>query len=96
MILVSFSSAEDALSNAVKSTVLARKVLKLRRSAFLGQAVFPNRYNIPPTTSMHVVTDLSNREGAIGGQPPVEWEYIKKGKWLDNTPKRTLPLPYCI
>ena len=37
MILVSFSSAEDALSNDVKNiTLLARKVLKIRCSAFLG------------------------------------------------------------
>ena len=35
MILVSFSSGEDALSNDVKYiTLLARKVLKIRRSAF--------------------------------------------------------------
>ena len=40
MILVSFSSAEDALSNGVKNmTFLARKVLKIRRSAFLGHPV---------------------------------------------------------
>ena len=37
MILVSFSSAEDALTNDVKKmTRLARKVLKIRRFAFLG------------------------------------------------------------
>ena len=37
MILVSFSCAEDALSNDVKKrTLLARKVLKIRRSAFCG------------------------------------------------------------
>ena len=37
MILVSFSSEEDALSNDVKYiTLLARKVLKIRRSAFRG------------------------------------------------------------
>ena len=39
MISVSFSSAEDALSNDVKKkyiTLLARKVLKIRRSTFLG------------------------------------------------------------
>ena len=37
MILVSFSLAEDALSNDVKNiTHLARKVLQIRRSAFFG------------------------------------------------------------
>ena len=37
MILVSFSSAEDALSNGViKHDILARKVLKICRSAFFG------------------------------------------------------------
>ena len=40
MILVSSSSAEDALSNNVnKYNILARKVLKIRRSAFLGHPV---------------------------------------------------------
>ena len=41
MILVSFSSAEDALSNDVKKKMkfLARKVLKIRHSAFLGHPV---------------------------------------------------------
>ena len=41
MILVSFSSAEDALSNGVKEydIFITRKVLKIRRSAFLGHAV---------------------------------------------------------
>ena len=43
MILVSFSSGEDALFNDVKTmTLLARKVLKIRRSAFLGG--HPDRY----------------------------------------------------
>ena len=37
MILVSFSSAEDAFLMISKNiTFLARKVLKIRRSAFLG------------------------------------------------------------
>ena len=37
MILVSFSSAEDVISNDVKNmTILARKVLKIHRSAFFG------------------------------------------------------------
>ena len=41
MILVSFSSAEDALSNDVKNiALLARMVLKIRRSAFLGRPVY--------------------------------------------------------
>ena len=40
MILVSFSSAEDALSNDVNNiTFLARKVLKIRRSALWGYPV---------------------------------------------------------
>ena len=40
MILVSFSSAEDALFNNVKiMTLLDRRVLKIRRSAFLGHPV---------------------------------------------------------
>ena len=45
MILISFSSAEDALSNNVNKYnfffffFLARKVLKIRRSAFLGHPV---------------------------------------------------------
>ena len=39
-ILVLFSSAEDALFNDVKSmTLLARKVLKISRSAFLGTPI---------------------------------------------------------
>ena len=41
MILVSFSSAVDALSNGVKdTTLLAREVLKIRRSALLGHPVY--------------------------------------------------------
>ena len=36
MILVSFSSVEDALSNDVKNILLAHKVLKICCSAFLG------------------------------------------------------------
>ena len=41
MILVSFSSAEDALTYDVnkKMTLLARKVQKIRRSAFWGHPV---------------------------------------------------------
>ena len=35
MILVSFSSAEDALSNDVKNIFLVLKVLKICRSAFI-------------------------------------------------------------
>ena len=42
MILVSFSSAEDALSNDVKNMkFVARKLLKIRRSTFFGDT----RYN---------------------------------------------------
>ena len=53
MILVSFSSAEDALSNDVKTyDIFARKVLKIRRSAFLGDT----RYIIVfmPKVSMQI------------------------------------------
>ena len=45
MILVSFSSAEGALFNDVKNiTLLARKVLKIRRSAFLGTPGMVSHY----------------------------------------------------
>ena len=41
MILVSFSSAEAALTNDVKHmTLLARKVLKIHHSAFLGHPLY--------------------------------------------------------
>ena len=41
MMLVSFSSAEDALSNDVKyMTLLARKILKIRLSALVGHPVY--------------------------------------------------------
>ena len=44
MVLVSFSSAEDVLSNDVKNMIffffLARKVLKIRRPLFWGHPVY--------------------------------------------------------
>ena len=48
MILVSFSFAEDALSNGVKNmTLLARKVLKIHRSAFFGTPGIVNKKPLP-------------------------------------------------
>ena len=50
VILVSISSAENALSNDVKNiTLLARKVLKIRRSAiFLGTpGICPQNTSFP-------------------------------------------------
>ena len=40
MILVSFSSGEDALFKDVKNILLDRMVLKIRRSDFLGHPVY--------------------------------------------------------
>ena len=49
MTLVSFSSGEDALSNDVEYiTLLARKVLKIRRSAFF----LDTRYILPLPSSL--------------------------------------------
>ena len=80
MILVSFSSAEDALSNDVKKydIFLARKVLKIRRSAFFGGHPV---YMIFFLLSVHL--------GVFPPPPPIAKSWLRYWLRLQQTRKYT-------